>query len=69
MNVTPLAQALGWPDELTERAARALYDERRRRREANRYLQPYMANAIALYHEKGDRLQRTVLAAKLARRG
>lgn len=69
MNVTPLARALGWPEDTTERAARALYDEQRRQREANRYLQPYMANAIALYRAKTDRLQRAVLAAKLARRG
>lgn len=69
MNITPLARALGWPDELTERAARALYDERRQHREAHQCLQPYMANAIALYRAKGERLQRAVLAAKLARRG
>lgn len=62
MDTTPLARALGWSPETTARAARALYEDRRQRREAARLLQPFMANAQALYMRKGERLLEVVFA-------
>lgn len=64
MNVTALAQALGLPPDLTERAARALYDEQRHRREAHRALAPHMQEAAALYRRKGERLQQAIAARR-----
>jgi hypothetical protein len=67
MDPRPLARALGLPPELVERAAHALYEEHRHRREAARALRPFMVNALALYLEKGARLQEAIFTARSSR--